>query len=116
MPLTENVANVEKVVEKLKGIQGDKGAKIKSKPDDVLNKNKGWMTICTIADILKGSEISTDRPILTPNEITAFKNAPITSVDVERSFSRYKAILRPNRRRFTFENLKLHVVANNFKE
>lgn len=117
VPLTETVANVEKVIEKLKGIQGVEGTKIKSKLDGVLNKNKGWVTIRTIANILKGAEVSTDLPVpFTPNEIIAFKNAPITSVDVERSFSRYKAILRPDRRRFTFEHLKFYIVANNFKE
>jgi hypothetical protein len=40
--------------------------------------------------------------------------APVTSVDVEKLFSRYKAILRSNRRNLKFENLKLHVVSNCF--
>jgi hypothetical protein len=40
---------------------------------------------------------------LSPSEI---KYAPITSCDVERSFSWYKSVLRPNRRTFHFENLK----------
>lgn len=33
---------------------------------------------------------------LLPSDITRFKYAPITSADVERSFSRFKHILRPN--------------------
>ncbi|CAI6356619.1 unnamed protein product [Macrosiphum euphorbiae] len=50
----------------------------------------------------------------TPKEIMCMKYALVTSVDVERSFSRYKAMLRPNRRHFAFENFKLYVVSNCF--
>jgi len=35
---------------------------------------------------------------------------PITSVEVERSLSRYKAVLLPIRRSFEFENLKMHII------
>jgi hypothetical protein len=43
---------------------------------------------------------------LTINDIAYFKYAPLTSTNVERSFSRYKNLLAPNRRAFEFENLK----------
>jgi len=46
---------------------------------------------------------------LTPGQITSLY-APITSCDVQRSFSKYKSILRSNRRLFVFENLKLYIV------
>ena len=49
---------------------------------------------------------------LGPTDIGVFKYAQVTAVDVERSFSRYKSILRPNRRSFLFENLKKLVVCN----
>ncbi|KAF0765111.1 DUF659 domain-containing protein [Aphis craccivora] len=41
---------------------------------------------------------------------------PITSVDVERSFSKYKNLLSNNRRSFTFDNIKyaLIVQCNDF--
>lgn len=42
------------------------------------------------------------------------KYAPITFVDVERLFGRYKAMLRSNLRHFKFENFKLYVVSNGF--
>jgi len=38
------------------------------------------------------------------------KFAPMTSCDVERSFSVYKTTLTDNRRRFLFENIKHHVI------
>ena len=44
--------------------------------------------------------------IYTTDEIKAFKYAPLTSVDVERSFSMYKNVLKSNRQSFTFENLR----------
>jgi hypothetical protein len=42
--------------------------------------------------------------------------ASITSVDVEKSFSRYKIILRSNRHNLKFENLKLYFVSNCFSD
>jgi hypothetical protein len=43
---------------------------------------------------------------LSPFYIMRFKYATITLVDVERSFSHSKNILRFNRRHLTFDNLK----------
>uniref|UniRef100_T1H901 DUF659 domain-containing protein n=1 Tax=Rhodnius prolixus TaxID=13249 RepID=T1H901_RHOPR len=115
--LTENVSNVKKVIEKVEGIPGSKGDLIRSKLVEVLSKNKGWETICQISDIISGTEVTSEHRVpFTTNEITSFSKAPTTSVDVERSFSRYKSILRPDRRHFTFQHLKFHVVANNFEE
>lgn len=39
------------------------------------------------------------------NNITFFKYAPITSVEVERSFSMYKTLLYGNCRSFLFVNI-----------
>lgn len=49
------------------------------------------------------------------DDMTYLKFAPITSVDVERSFSSYKILLADNRRSFLFENLRetLIVLCNN---
>jgi hypothetical protein len=38
------------------------------------------------------------------------KYAPLVSVDVERSFSSYKALLRDNRQRFLPENIEQHLI------
>lgn len=43
---------------------------------------------------------------LTSDDQTYFKYAPITTTDVEKSFSLYKSLLCDNRRSFDFENLK----------
>lgn len=50
----------------------------------------------TILKILKGNNLDDDFPNITPG------------CDVERSFSRYKNLLRSNRWLFTFESLKHH--------
>lgn len=42
------------------------------------------------------------------------KFAQLSSVDVERSFSKRKAILRPNRQRFLVENLEQHALINHY--
>jgi hypothetical protein len=46
---------------------------------------------------------------LTVEQIAAFVHAPLSSFEVERSFSHYMDFLRDNRRRLTMENLK-HLV------
>lgn len=44
------------------------------------------------------------------DDILYFKYVPITSVDVERSFSVYKTILSNNRRSFVFENIRKYLI------
>jgi len=50
---------------------------------------------------------------LTPSDMTSMKYAPIRSVEVERLFSLYKFVVRPNRRSFNFENLTLNMIFHN---
>ncbi|KAJ4428437.1 hypothetical protein ANN_24474 [Periplaneta americana] len=59
-----------------------------------------------------------DNPVSNSEQLTALVQAPLTSCDVERSFSRYKAMLRGNRRRMTTENIRhcLVVKCNNIHE
>jgi len=53
---------------------------------------------------------------LNGNDLAHFKYAPITSSDIERSFSCYKNVLSDNRRSFDIENIKkvLIVQCNKF--
>lgn len=77
----------------------------------ILEKNPGWKELQIISDIHSGNDNTGTLEVeLSPREITLFSNAPITSVDVERSFSLYKSILRPDRRQFSFQNLKFHLI------
>lgn len=78
------------------------------KMDAVLNRNKGYKSIVEIRNVLEnGSDPKDDYTRkLTPKELAMFKYCPVTSVDVERSFSVYSSFLTPNRRSFLFGNLK----------
>lgn len=81
--------------------------------DRVVSRNKGFVHLKEVVTILStGKATQSDDFIdsLTPDEISAYKFASITSCDVERSFSMYNNVLENNRRSFTFENLKKHVV------
>lgn len=81
--------------------------------DAVRDKNHGLKLMETIGQILDGDQnnIADDEiKDMTPNEIQAFKYAPITSCDVERSFSAYKRVLEDCRRSFVFENLRKHII------
>jgi len=60
----------------------------------VINKNKGLKIHSDISDILNGQEGTTNE---IPDDLVFFKYSPVTSVDVERSFSIYKNLLGDNR-------------------
>lgn len=67
-----------------------KGIAVKTKLENVLNKNPGYQTMRSMHE--NGQEDS-----ISPIYCDYFKFTPLTSVDVERSFSLYKHMYRPNR-------------------
>lgn len=83
-----------------------------------MDKNSGYKIMQIISKILEGQEVTKEGlpEDLNADDITFFKHAPITSVEVERSFSTYKTLLSDNRRSFLFENIKhtLIVQCNTF--
>lgn len=86
---------------------GTNGLVINTKYEDVFKKNHGFNIITKISKILTGEVfILVGLPEnLSSHDLLYYKYMPITSVDVERSFSRYKNLLTDNRRSFLFENL-----------
>ena len=81
-----------------------------------LQNNPGYVRMTHIASILAGG---TDEVALgmTPEDLAVFKFAPVTSCDVERSFSVLKHILSDRRCRLTQDHLKqLLVLYCNAKE
>ncbi|XP_022166527.1 uncharacterized protein LOC111031049, partial [Myzus persicae] len=110
--LSEALSAVKYVQNKLNDFEGEIGVAIFQKLNNVLEKNSGFKTILNISKILSGQESSMEGlpDDLTGDDITYFKYAPITSTDVERSFSRYKTLLVDNRRSFNFENIKKSLV------
>jgi division protein CdvB (Snf7/Vps24/ESCRT-III family) len=99
IPLSESIQIIDLSISKINESVGPTAELIKNKMNVVLNKNSGLKTIKCIRNILCGIvDEDTMELNLSPSEITAMKYAPITSCDVERSFSRYKSVFRPNRR------------------
>ena len=78
----------------------------------MLTKYPDYGRVKAIAETLQGNASAKPAVCSSPSEIKAFKFAPITSVDVERSFSKSKNILSDRRQAFTVDNLKMVVVLN----
>lgn len=99
----QSLPNTEVVQEKLKS---------------VLDRNRGLQCLVPILLIIDPScsplSIVSDQqaPNLQPAALAAYKFAPLTTVDVERSFSRYKNVLRSNRHGFTKENLRKYMIVH----
>lgn len=106
--LATSIEIVRNVCEKLSSVSGITGKLINDKFKNVLDKNKGFEVLQEVSNILSGDKIGANKlpEDLSIQESIYFKYAPITSVDVERSFSIYKNLLSSNRRSFEFENLK----------
>lgn len=118
LSLASSISLVEDARLRLTQIHGEHGMSIKTKIENVLNKNKGYQLLIKISNILSGDEENFDGlpEDMNINDLIYFKYAPITSVDVERSFSVYKNMMTDNRRAFKFENIRkcLTIQCNNF--
>lgn len=114
MFLIESISIVEKSADKLEKIQGQMGEIVKKKFANKIEKNSGFQTIKIVRNILIGNQQGSLDIEFTLSDIVNMNYAPNTSVDVERSFSQYKSIFRPNRRDFLFSNLQQYVVAHCF--
>lgn len=83
--------------------------KVQTKFQRVLKNNPGFVTMSCVTDLLNGNEVDFSAPGVnraTLRNFAHFKYAPVTSVDVERSFSQYKWIFNDRRRRLTSEHLE----------
>jgi len=84
MTLFDAINIIKNVEQSLKSNKNDKGMAVFKKFQKVIQNNKGFGILCTISNILNGEDntIKTEEN-LTPDDLTFFKYAPITSVDVE---------------------------------
>ncbi|KAF0715867.1 DUF659 domain-containing protein, partial [Aphis craccivora] len=108
LSLHHSIKIVQDVENKIQQAENRVGQEIIKKLKSVLDKNTGFKTVTTISKMLNGEKILNQNfpDDLNNSDIAHFKFAPITSVDVERSFSKYKNLLSDNRRSFTIENIK----------
>jgi hypothetical protein len=83
----------------------------RSKLKNVLSKNRGYYALKKINGLINGEVIGCgENEELSVEDLSSVKYAPIVSCDVERSFSKYKSMLRDNRKSFQFENLKSYLL------
>jgi Protein of unknown function (DUF 659) len=110
--LADSIQIVTEFQNKIQEIKNERGKIVQLKLKNVLEKNTGFNTICNISKILEGTELSiTSLPDdLSFDDMAFMRYAPITSVDVERSFSAFKNLLTDNRQSFLFENIKRALV------
>ncbi|KAL4097236.1 hypothetical protein QTP88_022042 [Uroleucon formosanum] len=114
MSLTESIKIIKTAKESIysANVGGCAQAKaIDEKFQKVMEKNVGFVQLQKISDIINGQNESMDGlpTDISSGDIPFFKFAPISSVDVERSFSKYKNILADNRS-FEFSNLKKYLI------
>ncbi|PSN54979.1 hypothetical protein C0J52_02321 [Blattella germanica] len=78
----------------------------------IIERNLGYDRLyrLTVSQILSGEIRDTPKDIA-PNHIHLFKYAPVTSCEVERSFSLYKNIICDRRQNLTPENMEKYPVA-----
>ena len=108
LPMEQSLERFMDVGRRIEILPDALGVKIGAKWISILTRNPGLKEIQAIRDNLAGqtTQLDPDRP-LSPDEIVSFKYAPVTSCDVERSFSLYKSTLSDRRRNLTFENLRM---------
>ncbi|KAB0805335.1 hypothetical protein PPYR_02305 [Photinus pyralis] len=114
VPLVESTGIIQDFKEQIQAVPGQLGRVVHGKLQDVFNKNSGFEVLLKVARVLQG-EFVEDLDIDT-TIVPKFKFAPITSVDVERSFSTLKNILSERRRNLTMQHLEQFAIIHCFKE
>lgn len=111
LSIDESITVIEAIQTSLKSLRRKE---FSTKLDAVLTRNRGFNDIVEIRNVLfHGSETSSEYVNkLSSYELSLFKFCPLTTSDVERSFSFYNNVLTDNRKSFLFENLKQHMIVN----
>jgi hypothetical protein len=119
MSLSEsmNIMNIfEKARTQIESGQGAVAEIIKLKLKNVLNRNPRYSTIYSLYKIFSGEHVEMP-PNISVTDATKLKFLPVTSCDVERSFSLYKNILTEKRHSLTPDNIeKLLICYSQSKE
>lgn len=107
LPMIEALQVVQEVRDKV--APGPVGESIAKKLEAVLARSPDFKKMEQVGRVLCGKKLQ-EALAWNPKEIAAMKFAPLTSCDVERSFSAFKRILTENRRGFTPENLSKYFI------
>ncbi|KAL4092191.1 hypothetical protein QTP88_026733 [Uroleucon formosanum] len=112
LTLCDSIQIVNNVILAMEKVPGQQGKIIQEKLLYLIEKNVGFQTAKQITAILSGKGNSIMPPNLTPSMCSCVKFAPITSVDVERSFSTYKSILTEKIISMTSENMEKYIIVH----
>ena len=108
LELSASLKIFDDISNSLCNLPGTYSSEIKKKFDHVRQNNADLKEIEKLASIFKGEQnVSIN---LTPSQIMSYRYAPLTSTEVERSFSAYKNFLTDRRHNFKFENIKKFMV------
>ena len=91
-------------MKKFKKIPGKKGKILKERINEVLSKNSGLLPIRAVNSILEGKDNELPENMSSSDIISSLKFFPLTSINVERSFSVYESVF-DERESLTTENL-----------
>lgn len=105
---------VKSIISELTNIQGEKGIIIKTKVTQLYQKNKGYQVLEKIGLVQSGNHEEQLPENLTPSLVADMKNALMTSVYVERSFSLYRHILTVRRTNLIIEHMEQYIIVNFF--
>ncbi|KAH6930191.1 hypothetical protein HPB50_011775 [Hyalomma asiaticum] len=112
--LTQSVELMLDVQERFATVpNGPVADRVTAKLKAVLDKNRGFYVLKQVPNVLSGTDSKIPAEIRA-SKVPDYKYAPLTSVDVERSFSACKQILTERRHNFKPENLEMVLVCHCF--
>lgn len=104
MELVNALQIFQSALRKISVAYGDIGRKVQKKCDHIVANNPDLKTVENIRDIIVGEEVDMERTFA--QHAMYFKFAPVTSVEVERSFSKLNMLLTEHRLSIKTENVK----------
>lgn len=114
LTVVQSLEIMKNIISELSNIQGDKCSIIKTKISQLYQKNKGFQVLEQIGLIISGKNEIQLPENFNPCSVANMKYAPLTSVDVEISFSLYKHILSDRRTNMTPEHMENYIIVNYF--
>lgn len=107
LPLAKSIHLFKEAENIIHNITGDLGEDLKEKFKAILQRNPDFNIISKINNILNlnTEDLSGIEPVTNEN-IIKYKFSPITSCDVERSFSAYKMVFGEKRQSLSINNLE----------
>jgi hypothetical protein len=90
-------------------VKGEAGESVSTKLQAVLKRNPGFSTFTSVCQVLNGDDVDPTEDTF-PEKVPLLKYAPVTSFDVERSFTAYKHFLSDKRQSTALENMEIVLI------